>query len=323
MSQLQKVNFFFFLILVSALLNASLIPLNEEMNLEPYICGNSVFLFSRDGSIFEFSLKENFLVKKFDNLLDSEFLPMCLERALLFVDKESSLVIFEDGRIRKIGNVSGKKVIVFNKKIFFVGENFIEENGGEKFEMPFKIKNIKNEGDENLFVFGENKFAIMKKNGDISYFDSPSKGINNGILFNKVIVLSDDRTLYFLNSKGRLKKRYSLMTEIVSLERSEDVIVLASKDHFLRVFDLKGYILFQKRLMGVPFPLKVMDKKIFVTVRNGKSLSVIEVDKGREIFSYEEKEGEIVSSPVVCENLVLFYVLSEDNRFYLKVQNLK
>ena len=214
------------------------------------------------------------------------------------------------------------KIIVFlnNYKSTRIDElslSFITLNaskGDEVFERNynFNIKLFYEISDEDIVILtSANKIVFFSTiNGDLTSFNGSAGDIQTGAVFNKGLILTDDKgILYFIDPTGRksrLKIRFGAkITHIVFLR---DNFLITSLDNFIYLISADGRkIIWKKRFAGriVEKPT-VIQNAIIAFSQGDNSLYFINPDDGKVFSRITVSEGEeIIESPLILNNLII------------------
>lgn len=320
MNLLKKVSLLFILFTPLLLLGETRnFPLELDVKFSPCPCGDRVYLFSKDGRNQTLNIKED---APNCNLMPIYpiFEPLCLNGYSYLVDKDGILFSLSEKGLSEIKRFNQKVVGIYKvqNKIYIILKSKIVDLETFEQDLPFEAKESFQDSD-NIFISSDNQIAIFKdeKIKVLAKFNEPFSEpfccttLGNGYLLFK------NKYLLFLNSKGKIKRKFQIKSECVSLTSKGDLVLVASKDHFLRLFDKKGNVKWQYRLDGIPTKVLQTQRGFLFGVLNGKKIILLDEKKGIELFSFMLNGGEIVSNLSYDGLGVWFYSLSDDLEPYL------
>lgn len=318
----RKVSFTFLflsLFLLSANGEEKIFPLEIDVIFSPCFCNEKIYIFSENG-------RNQTLKEKEDapncNLfpLNPILQPLCFKDKVFIVDKEGIFYFMSDDGAKPVGSFSEKiiGVHIFQEKLYIISEKKITEFEGIDYNLNFNaISSFLTE--KGIAVFGEKEFVIFQGLKEMRSFPFSGKDIKGVVAFKDNFVTCQDNAICFLNKKGKIFRKYTVKSQITSaVYVSENKMAVASEDHFVRLFDGKGNVLWQFRIDGIPLQLEVTKNGILCASKNGSSLVLIDLKKGTEKWRYSISNGEIRSFTV--QNLkVFFYSLKENLESVLNI----
>ncbi|MCX7829945.1 MAG: PQQ-like beta-propeller repeat protein [Acidobacteria bacterium] len=315
MSRRRKVNLTFVLFLFFVLSIRSEeknFPLEIDVIFSPCPCGDKVYLFSDNG--------RNQILRTEDDapncnlfLLNPIIQPICIDGRVFVADRDGSFYFLSSEETKPVGKAEDNVVsaFVFNEKLFIVYENSLIDFSGEKIELPFKVHSAF-VCEKGIFAFGEKDFIFYKGAGNLTRFSFVSREVKGAVALEQDFVICGKKAIFFLNKKGRVSRKFEVKADILSIVALDDEkVTVASSDHFIRLFDRKGNVLWQYRMEGIPIGLAKTKMGIIVAAQNGNSIILIDPKKGTEIWSYKTKQGEI-RSLVFYESKAIYYTLKEN-----------
>ncbi|NMB98772.1 MAG: PQQ-binding-like beta-propeller repeat protein [Thermoanaerobaculaceae bacterium] len=318
----RKVNLFFaflFLFFVSFRAEENIYPLEIDVIFSPCPCGDRIYIFSKNGRNQTLSTEDN---APNCNLfpLNPIVQPVCFQNKTFVADKDGTFYFLSDEGTKPVGKFNKKIVAIhtFNEKLYIVYERSLKEFDGEEIELPFDVVSsfcsVKG-----IFLFGEKEFAFYDKENNLTKITFSTDDVKGAVSLKDNFVVCGKDGVFFVNKKGKVVRKFLLKYEIVSIVPvQEDKVAVASTDHFVRLFDKKGNVIWQYRVEGAPSNLCVSKKGILVAAINGSSLVLLEPRKGAEIWSYKTKEGEIHSLSL-NNSQAIFYSLKDNLEWVLNI----
>jgi outer membrane protein assembly factor BamB len=294
-------------------------PLEIDVIFSPCPCGDRIYIFSKNGRNQTLNIEED---APNCNLfpLNPIVQPVCYQNKTFVADKDGTFYFLSDEGTKPAGKFSEKIISVhnFREKLFLIYERSIKEFEGREIELPFKAENSFMT-EKGIFIFGQKEFVFYDGENALRRFPFSEAQAKGAAALKDGFVLCGKTAVFFLNKKGKVFRKFPIKSEIVSLVSvGEDSVAVASNDHFVRLFDKKGNVLWQFRVEGAPLPLLVAKKGILTASQNGTSLVLIEPKKGTEIWSYSIKEGEIHSLSLQGSKAV-FFSLKENLEWVLNI----
>ena len=284
-------------------------PLDLEVAFPAVFCDGKVYLFSKTGRNQTLNPGDD---APYCNItpLYPVAVPVCFEKKLYLADSSGAVFEMSQGFPKQFFQFNEKVLGFFNivGKLCVLTENKLVFLGGEEFSAPFKVLEGFQSKDT-VLLFGENKGAIFS-GGKISFQFDFSKGkVTSALVVKDKIIAGTENALFFMNGKnGKIKRTFASKSEVVVLLAvDEDKIAAATKDHIIRLFDLKGNVIWQKRTGGRPLGLWKGEKGLFTAAEGGKKVDLIDTKKGNTVWSYTLKEGETIIPPSFCETKMALF----------------
>ncbi len=294
-------------------------PLNVDVIFSPCFCNERVYIFSRNGGYQTLSLGDNSLNFNLFSL-NPLVQPLCLQNKVFVANKDGNFYFLSEEEIKPDGSFTEKIIGVhtFKEKLFIIYENSVKEFDGFEIELPFNATSSFTT-EKAIFLSGKNEFAFFKGDKDLKIFPFLSGEIKGAVLLGKGFAVCDEKTIFFLNKNGKAIKKFKVKADIVSLlSVDEDKVAVASSDHFIRLFDRKGTVVWQYRLDGVPLNLIKIKRGLLTGTKGGNSLVLIDPKKGTELWIHKPKEGEIFSL-ISSDSKAFYYTLKENLEWVLNI----
>lgn len=294
-------------------------PLEIDVIFSPCFCNEKIYIFSENGRNQTLKEKEN--APKCNLFpLNPILQPICFKDKVFVVDKDGTFYFMSDDGVKPVGSFSEKiiGVHIFQEKLYIVSEKKITEFEGIDYNLNFNVISSFLT-DKGIAIFGEREFIFFQGSKEMRSYPFSGKDIRGAVVLKDNFVTCQDNAICFLNKRGKIFRKYTVKSQIVSaLYVDENKIAVASEDHFVRLFDRKGNVLWQFRIDGIPLQLEVTKNGILCASKNGSSLVLIDSKKGTEKWQYSIKDGEIRSFTV--KNLkVFFYSLKENLESVLNI----
>lgn len=322
--KVRSLSFFIFLFFTALFSRAEnkFYPLDIDVAFSPCPCNGNIYLFSKSDRNQTLNLEEN---APNCNLfpLNPLLEPLCFKNKVFIADKKGQFYFLSNEGIYPSGTFSEKilGIHILNKKLYIIFERVIKEFENSQTDLPFVA--ISSFGSENgILVFGEKDFIFLDKSGNFKKYSFPISEVKGAAALEEGFVICGKGTIFFLNKKGKVFRKFTIKSEVVSvLYLKGNKTAVATSDHFIRVFDRKGIVLWQYRLEGIPVNLILTKNGILTASKNGTSVVLIDPVKGTELWSHKSSQGEIYSLSY-CDSKVIYYSLKENLEWVLNVAEL-
>jgi hypothetical protein len=274
-------------------------PLELEVSCPPSFCGGRIYLFSKNGRNQTLAPENDApscnLVQMFPAVE-----PVCVRDKLFVADSSGAVYEMGDGYPKEVLSASGKVLREFEMEnsLFVLGESRIISEDGGITELPFKAVDGFSSGNS-ILIFGDKEALIFSSGRVLMRFNFSKGPVRAACEAGNRIVAGTDKAVFFLDSvKGGIKKKFATKSEVTALlAYGADKIAVATKDHFIRLLDLKGNVLWQTRIEGRPLGLWPHKKGFLTAVGGGRRIILIDPAKGTQIWSFTLKQGEIIMPP--------------------------
>jgi WD40 repeat protein len=321
MSQRKRGSLFLLLLLLSFFCRSEVkdYPIELQIIFSPCPCGENVFLFSKDGKNQTLALEDN---APNCNLVPVTpiIMPLCFKEKVFLFDENAILYSLSKDELLKIKEFQEKILGIHSIKdsLFLIFTNKIVDLEGKEFVLPFEaISSFVDKGA--VFIFFKTGFVSFDGENISPLVPFEGEGVEGIVSQKNNFVIAKKGTLYFLNKRGKIRRKFITKTTAISLVSFDENVILASKDHFIRVFDKRGNVKWQCRIDGVPTNIIQTPKGFALAMQNGKKVFILDKNKGLEIFSYTIKTGEIISPLTSNDGKLFFYSLSENLEPFLNI----
>ncbi len=314
MSLQKRVSLFLLLLAISFLCKSEVkdYPVELQIIFSPCPCGNKVFLFSKDGRNQTLDLQD---IAPNCNLVavTPVIMPVCFKEKIYLFDEKGFLYSLSGDGLSKIKEFQEKILNIHSIKdnLFLVFKSKVVTLEGKEFLLPFEATtSFIDKG--LIFIFSKTGFVSFDGENISTPIPFEGEDVEGIVLQKNNFVIAKKGTLYFLNKRGKIRRRFIIRSTAISLISFDENFILASKDHFIRVFDKRGNVKWQCRIDGVPTNIIETPKGFAGAIQNGKKVFILDKNKGLEIFSYTIKSGEIISPLTSNDGKLFFYSLSEN-----------